>query len=319
MRNDRASTHFSTSVDPVSPLSHLLALVGRTLLAQGRRSSSHPAAPTARPRAAIEPPTMSGPTHVSASEPIASATPAATMRMPSAKATIPAARLIQSGCHASGLDEQVEALRNRPLEGRYPYLWLDAKVEKVRDGGRVVRKALVLAYGVHESGYREVIALDVGEAETEAFWRSFMRSLVKRGLTGVQLVTSDAHAGLKKAIGQVLGCPWQRCSVRRTAAAALQRRDRRACTPARRRRARAAREAAAEGRGGCSKKPRTTCSPSMPSGRPLGEAALNQPARACQPRDRTAHRRRRHLPQQPRAAQARHQRRHRAERRMARR
>ncbi len=112
-----------------------------------------------------------------------------------------------------GLDEQVDAFRNRPLEGRYPYLWLDAKVEKVRDGGRVVRKALVLAYGVHESGYREVIALDVGEAETEAFWRSFLRDLVKRGLTGVQLVVSDAHAGLKKAIGQVLGCPWQRCTV----------------------------------------------------------------------------------------------------------
>jgi transposase-like protein len=113
----------------------------------------------------------------------------------------------------AGLDEQVEAFRTRPLEGRYPYLWLDAKVEKVRDGGRVVRKALVLAYGVHESGYREVIALDVGEAETEAFWRSFLRELVERGLTGVQLVVSDAHAGLKKAIGQVLGCPWQRCTV----------------------------------------------------------------------------------------------------------
>src|SRR6266513_724514 len=113
----------------------------------------------------------------------------------------------------AGLDEQVDAFRNRPLEGRYPYLWLDAKVEKVRDGGRVVRKALVLAYGVHESGYREVIALDVGEAETEAFWRSFLRGLVERGLSGVQLVVSDAHAGLKKAIAQVLGCPWQRCTV----------------------------------------------------------------------------------------------------------
>jgi transposase-like protein len=66
---------------------------------------------------------------------------------------------------------------------------------------------------VHKSGYREVIALDVGEAETEAFWRSFLRSLVERGLTGVELVVSDAHAGLKNAIGQVLGCPWQRCSV----------------------------------------------------------------------------------------------------------
>jgi transposase-like protein len=113
----------------------------------------------------------------------------------------------------AGLDEQVDAFRNRPLEGRYPYLWLDAKVEKVRDSGRVVRKCLVLAYGVHESGYREVIGLDVGEAETEAFWRSFLRSLVKRGLSGVQLVVSDAHAGLKSAIAQVLGCPWQRCSV----------------------------------------------------------------------------------------------------------
>src|SRR5438552_1315908 len=112
-----------------------------------------------------------------------------------------------------GLDEQVDAFRNRPLEGSYPYLWLDAKVEKVRDGGRVVRKALVLAYGVHQSGYREVIGLDVGEAETEAFWRSFLRGLVERGLGGVQLVVSDAHAGLKKAIAQVLGCPWQRCSV----------------------------------------------------------------------------------------------------------
>jgi transposase-like protein len=112
-----------------------------------------------------------------------------------------------------GLDEQVEAFRDRPLEGRYPYLWLDAKVEKVRDGGRVVPKALVLAYAVHESGYREVIGLDVGECETEAFWRSFLRSLVKRGLGGVQLVVSDAHAGLKKAIAQTLDCPWQRCTV----------------------------------------------------------------------------------------------------------
>jgi transposase-like protein len=112
-----------------------------------------------------------------------------------------------------GLDEQVDAFRNRPLEGRYPYLWLDAKVEKVRDSGRVVRKCLVLAYAVHETGYREVIGLDVGACETEAFWRSFLRSLVERGLTGVRLVVSDAHAGLKKAIGQVLGCPWQRCSV----------------------------------------------------------------------------------------------------------
>src|SRR5919205_3832533 len=113
----------------------------------------------------------------------------------------------------AGLDEQVQAFRTRPLEGRYPYLWLDAKVEKDRDGGRVVRKCLVIAHGVHESGRREVIGLDCGECETEAFWRDFLRSLVKRGLAGVQLVVSDAHEGLKSAIGQVLGCPWQRCTV----------------------------------------------------------------------------------------------------------
>jgi len=112
-----------------------------------------------------------------------------------------------------GLDEQVEAFRERPLEGGYPYLFLDAKVEKVRDGGRVVRKCLVIAHGVHESGRREVIGLDVGESETEAFWREFLHGLVRRGLLGCELVVSDAHAGLKAAIAQVLGCSWQRCSV----------------------------------------------------------------------------------------------------------
>ncbi len=112
-----------------------------------------------------------------------------------------------------GLDEQVEAFRGRPLEGRYPYLFLDAKVERVRDGGRVVSKCVVIAHGVHETGRREVIGLDVGEAETEAFWRDFLRGLVARGLLGVQLAVSDAHPGLKAAIAQVLGCAWQRCSV----------------------------------------------------------------------------------------------------------
>jgi putative transposase len=111
------------------------------------------------------------------------------------------------------LDGQVKAFRERPLEGRYPYLFLDAKVEKVRDGGRVARKCVVIAHAVHESGRREIIGLDVGEAETEAFWREFLRSLVARGLTGVQLAISDAHEGLKAALAQVLGVPWQRCTV----------------------------------------------------------------------------------------------------------
>jgi putative transposase len=112
-----------------------------------------------------------------------------------------------------GLDEQVRIFRERPLEGAYPYLWLDAKVERVRERGGVRHKALVIAYGVHQSGRREVIGIDVGEAETEAFWRAFLRSLRARGLDGVKLCISDAHAGLKAAIAQVLGCPWQRCTV----------------------------------------------------------------------------------------------------------
>jgi putative transposase len=111
------------------------------------------------------------------------------------------------------LDEHVDAFRSRPLEGAYPYLFLDAKVEKVRDGGRVVTKALVIAHGVHESGRREILSIDVGEAETEAFWTDFLRGLVARGLIGVQLAISDAHAGLKAAIAKVLGCSWQRCTV----------------------------------------------------------------------------------------------------------
>ena len=112
-----------------------------------------------------------------------------------------------------GLDEQVAVFRERPLAGAYPYLWLDAKVERVREPGGVRHKALVIAYGVHETGRREVVGIDVGEAETEAFWRSFLRSLRARGLGGVQLVISDAHTGLKAAIAKVFGCPWQRCTV----------------------------------------------------------------------------------------------------------
>jgi transposase-like protein len=111
------------------------------------------------------------------------------------------------------LDEQVELFRQRPLEGAYPYLWLDAKQVKVRDHGRVVSKAVVVAYAVHESGVREVIGLDVGEVESGAFWVEFLRSLKKRGLDGVRLAVSDQHEGLKGAIARVLGCPWQRCTV----------------------------------------------------------------------------------------------------------
>ncbi len=84
---------------------------------------------------------------------------------------------------------------------------------KVRDHGRVVSKAVVVAYAVHESGVREVIGLDVGAVESGAFWVEFLRSLKQRGLDGVRLAISDQHEGLKGAIARVLGCPWQRCTV----------------------------------------------------------------------------------------------------------
>ena len=112
-----------------------------------------------------------------------------------------------------GLDERVAAFRERPLEGAYPYLWLDAKYVKVRDHGRVVSKALVVAYAVHETGIREVIGLDVGEVESGSFWVEFLRGLKRRGLSGVRLAITDQHEGLKHAVARVLGCPWQRCSV----------------------------------------------------------------------------------------------------------
>lgn len=112
------------------------------------------------------------------------------------------------------LDSEVERFRTRRLEGRYPYLWLDATFVKVRDQGRVVSMAIVIAIGVRESGERVVLGLDVGPSEDGAFWLQFLRSLVARGLSGVQLVTSDAHAGLQGAIAAVLhGAGWQRCRV----------------------------------------------------------------------------------------------------------
>lgn len=113
-----------------------------------------------------------------------------------------------------GLDEQVEAFRQRPLTRRYPYVWLDATHLKVREGGRVTSNAVVVAYALNDDGYRELVGVDAGCSESESFWLEFLRSLVSRGLTGVQLVVSDAHAGLTKAIRSVFsGASWQRCTV----------------------------------------------------------------------------------------------------------
>src|SRR5437764_418406 len=112
------------------------------------------------------------------------------------------------------LDNEVERFRTRRLVGPYPYVWLDGTFVKVRDNGRVVSQAIIIAIGVTASGEREVLGLDVGPTESGAFWLAFLRSLVARGLSGVRLVISDAHSGLKMAIAAVLqGAVWQRCRV----------------------------------------------------------------------------------------------------------
>ena len=114
------------------------------------------------------------------------------------------------------LDEEVERFRSRPLEGSYPYVWVDATFHvKSRQDGRVASTAVVIAVGVKaQTGEREVLGFDVGPSEDGAFWTSFLRSLVARGLCGVRLVTSDAHRGLKGAVEAVLvGASWQRCRV----------------------------------------------------------------------------------------------------------
>lgn len=112
------------------------------------------------------------------------------------------------------LNDEVEAFQNRPLDKRCAYVWLDALYPKVRQNHRIVSQAFVIALGVDETGHRTILGFQVGAAEAEAFWVEFLRSLVKRGLTGVQLVISDAHEGLKKAVAKVLnGASWQRCRV----------------------------------------------------------------------------------------------------------
>lgn len=112
------------------------------------------------------------------------------------------------------LDVEVERFRNRPLDGPYPYIYLDATFVKVHEQERVVSQAVVIAIGVRASGEREVLGLDCGPSEDGGFWEQFLRRLVERGLSGVKLVISDAHLGLKAAIAAVLhGSSWQRCRV----------------------------------------------------------------------------------------------------------
>ena len=111
------------------------------------------------------------------------------------------------------IDERVTAFLDRPLEGEWPYLWLDATYLKVREGGRIVPVAAIIAVAVSSDGRREIIGLGLGPSEAETFWSSFLKGLVRRGLKEVKLVISDAHDGLKQAAAKVLKATWQRCRV----------------------------------------------------------------------------------------------------------
>ena len=111
------------------------------------------------------------------------------------------------------IDERVNAFLKRPLTGEWPYLWLDATYLKVREGGRIISVAAIIAMAVNTEGRREIVGLHIGPSEAEVFWSDFLKDLVRRGLSGVKLVISDAHEGLKGAITRVMGATWQRCRV----------------------------------------------------------------------------------------------------------
>ena len=111
------------------------------------------------------------------------------------------------------IDDKVKAFLERPIEGDWPYLWIDATYVKVRQNGRIVSVAVILAVGVNGDGRREVLGLEIGPSEAETFWTGFLRKLARRGLRGVKLVISDAHEGIKAAVAKVLSTAWQRCRV----------------------------------------------------------------------------------------------------------
>ena len=111
------------------------------------------------------------------------------------------------------IDDKVKAFLDRPIEGEWPYLWIDATYLKVRRGGRIVSVAVIIAVGVNTDGRREVLGMEIGTSEAEAIWTEFLRKLTRRGLRGVKLVVSDAHEGIKAAVSKVLSATWQRCRV----------------------------------------------------------------------------------------------------------
>ena len=111
------------------------------------------------------------------------------------------------------IDERVHAFLERPIEGDWPYLWIDATYVKVRQAGRIISVAVIVAVGVNDDGRREVLGMDIGPSEAETFWKDFLRKLARRGLRGVKLVISDSHEGIKAAVSKVFTATWQRCRV----------------------------------------------------------------------------------------------------------
>jgi putative transposase len=119
----------------------------------------------------------------------------------------------QVGRLCEEIDGKVKAFLDRPIEGDWPYLWIDATYVKARDHGRIVSAAVIVAVGVNGDGRREVLGMDIGPSEAETFWTEFLRKLRRRGLRGVKLVGSDAHEGIKAAVAKVTNASWQRCRV----------------------------------------------------------------------------------------------------------
>ena len=234
------------------------------------------------------------------------------------------------------IDERVRAFLDRPIEGDWPYLWIDATYVKVRSNGRVVPVAVIMAVGVNADGRREVLGMDIGPSEAETFWTAFLRKLARRGLRGVKLVVSDAHEGIKAAVSKVLSATWQRCRVHfmRNALAHAGRSGRRVvsafiATAFAQDDAEAAkaqwRRVADQLRPKVAKlatlmdeaEADVLAYMTFPAAAP-DQAALDKPARAPQRRDQASHRRRRDLPERSRHHPARRRDPARAERRVGR-
>ena len=232
------------------------------------------------------------------------------------------------------IDDRIQSFLDRPLEGDWPYLWLDATYLKVRQAGRIVSVAVTVAVAVNDRGRREVLGMAIGASEAETFWTGFLRSLTRRGLRGVKLVIADDHKGLKAAATRILGATAQRCRVHfmRNLLAHAGKQGRRVVSAfvatafaqddadsaaaqwrlvADQLKPKAPKLAALMDE---ARRPRLY---ELPQGAPP-EIAFDQPARTPQRRDQATHQRRRHLPQRRRNHTARRRNPSRAERRVGR-